>query len=740
MSISKFLKIVIVISLTTFSNTVQSQSFISTISELQMYSGNQYVHVKGYYTEGDGGGGHFMLKTTSSSVNDGTVFNSSSTNSNEKWIRVYDGDLNVKWFGAIPNDNISDNIAIQKAINLANSQGGGTVYFPTGSYLIKQSLELKSLVALKGSKAENGWARQLDYSFGSEIKVSNGANCDAIIIDSAANWVLEDIIINGNKLEQSLPGYNCVKIFSNIDKKSHGGLIRGCKFVNPVEFSLYVIKAGPMDISESFFMSGMFIANSADINITGCSIDGTNGKHPSMFFSNLSSSNFSNNLCWGWADAFIAPDTFNTPELEYKYTSYNVVNIDPNGTISVTNESGLYDGMPVLLQTIGNYPSLYVDDNGKDVKVSNGLVLYLHNTGILNKWELYNSPYGNVAGKKIKYKELNNTNGIFTLEYGGKSAALITGSNRLRFTSNRIAGSIGSALTCQVSNELVINSNSFWRMNLDREPEAASVALYDVKWSTISGNTLGERDTVEDYFPLVDYSLKISSKYTDWTDAGNVVGVNSYGEAKIAYIRDDYSGGYSKRNFIQKTGELYSESKQTIISDNYRKDHAFVELYDFNENITVVSGSTANLTLKVNQSSFKEKDYISSAMEIPFEQRVAYKIKGQIGIQYEGCWANGGCKGDILVKLLFISNNKDGNSGQSVVSEKRFIGKITEEFAGVDYPLTIPIESIFYKEFNSDDQIKIQIFHNLTSSLIFDSDTKYSWLSVEKITDIPFKN
>ncbi|HZQ56211.1 MAG TPA: glycosyl hydrolase family 28-related protein [Bryobacteraceae bacterium] len=50
-------------------------------------------------------------------------------------------------YGAVGDGNTLDSAAINKAIDAANSAGGGTVYFPPGTWL-SGSIHLKSNVAL----------------------------------------------------------------------------------------------------------------------------------------------------------------------------------------------------------------------------------------------------------------------------------------------------------------------------------------------------------------------------------------------------------------------------------------------------------------------------------------------------------------------------------------------------------------------------------------------------------------
>ncbi|TCC89212.1 DUF4955 domain-containing protein [Pedobacter frigiditerrae] len=59
--------------------------------------------------------------------------------------------FNVIDYGAIPNDEISDKDAIQAAINAANKNGSGIVFFPKGRFLINQdTAQVKGIVS-KGS-------------------------------------------------------------------------------------------------------------------------------------------------------------------------------------------------------------------------------------------------------------------------------------------------------------------------------------------------------------------------------------------------------------------------------------------------------------------------------------------------------------------------------------------------------------------------------------------------------------
>ncbi|MEN0055423.1 MAG: glycosyl hydrolase family 28-related protein [Mucilaginibacter sp.] len=118
-----------------------------TISDLRTTVGtiDTTADVLGYYSPGDGGGGHFYWDNSSNEQdNNGTIF---STGSIGRWKRLYSGEINVKWFAA-RGDNTSDNYPAFSAVSdfLSNSPYGGTMYIPEGSYLLETGVEFNQLV------------------------------------------------------------------------------------------------------------------------------------------------------------------------------------------------------------------------------------------------------------------------------------------------------------------------------------------------------------------------------------------------------------------------------------------------------------------------------------------------------------------------------------------------------------------------------------------------------------------
>jgi len=72
--------------------------------------------VAGYYAVGDGGGGDFWFDGDSVVAdNGGTVI--APTSGSGRWLRVVEGSVSLKWFGARGNGSTNDTAAVQAAIN-----------------------------------------------------------------------------------------------------------------------------------------------------------------------------------------------------------------------------------------------------------------------------------------------------------------------------------------------------------------------------------------------------------------------------------------------------------------------------------------------------------------------------------------------------------------------------------------------------------------------------------------------
>ncbi|AOZ97958.1 DUF4955 domain-containing protein [Flavobacterium commune] len=79
--------------------------------------------------------------------------------------------FDVTTFGAKPNDDISDKIAIQKAIDAANKNGSGIVFFPKGRFLVNEESDAtNSIISKKGNIIFRGSGSGLN---GTELYMKN---------------------------------------------------------------------------------------------------------------------------------------------------------------------------------------------------------------------------------------------------------------------------------------------------------------------------------------------------------------------------------------------------------------------------------------------------------------------------------------------------------------------------------------------------------------------------------------
>jgi hypothetical protein len=123
-----------------------SSSWADTMADLRILlapTAATIVHLLGYHTPSDGGGGVFRWDALSTLPDDGglTIIPAGSPTQG-RWRRVTSGPVDIRWFGANPDATSSQNSAsIQKAIGSLPSSGG-TVLFPAGVYHVANTIRV----------------------------------------------------------------------------------------------------------------------------------------------------------------------------------------------------------------------------------------------------------------------------------------------------------------------------------------------------------------------------------------------------------------------------------------------------------------------------------------------------------------------------------------------------------------------------------------------------------------------
>lgn len=119
----------------------------------------QVVRVRHYYPLADvpagGGGGDVEWKSTSeATVDNGIVFLPTGHSGAGRWVRVYSGALNVKWFGAKGDGSTNDATAFQAALDLAGAGVTVSIPYSASSYMIGTALVPLNYTIIRG----DGWS------------------------------------------------------------------------------------------------------------------------------------------------------------------------------------------------------------------------------------------------------------------------------------------------------------------------------------------------------------------------------------------------------------------------------------------------------------------------------------------------------------------------------------------------------------------------------------------------------
>lgn len=135
-------------------NTLRAYDYYSTPSgTTERPSGTEktVVNLLGRFTPGDGGGGLFYWDSASTATEDGgTVFKPTAISGAGRWIRIYSGSVNVKWFGA-KSDGITDAKSSFDAALLASN----SVFIPEGTYHISDTITISSPKIIHGIREKS---------------------------------------------------------------------------------------------------------------------------------------------------------------------------------------------------------------------------------------------------------------------------------------------------------------------------------------------------------------------------------------------------------------------------------------------------------------------------------------------------------------------------------------------------------------------------------------------------------
>jgi hypothetical protein len=154
------------------------------------------VLVKGKTTANDGWGGVFAWVAGDTTTADDALVVQPTSGAAGRYKRLYDGGMDVRWFGVLNDGTAQTADAINAAIT-ASAAGKGIVRFPAGTYLVTTSI-----LALAGAVIE-GPGDIAGLAGAAVLKV--GANLTAFITTSNNNatnihsFIMRGLTIDGNK-------------------------------------------------------------------------------------------------------------------------------------------------------------------------------------------------------------------------------------------------------------------------------------------------------------------------------------------------------------------------------------------------------------------------------------------------------------------------------------------------------------------------------------------------------------
>lgn len=154
------------------------------------------IILKGYYVEGDGGGGTFYWDATSTAAdNGGTVIKPTSISGAGRWIRFAYQDIDIRFFGA-KGDGVFDNRAILKTV-IANSNNR-KIFIPELNFRVFDSIHLTKQVEIYGVKDQSALTfPQGKSAFHLEFPYANETYFHDFIIESEVTVASTDLLTDG---------------------------------------------------------------------------------------------------------------------------------------------------------------------------------------------------------------------------------------------------------------------------------------------------------------------------------------------------------------------------------------------------------------------------------------------------------------------------------------------------------------------------------------------------------------
>lgn len=283
-----------------------SGSYDTVITSLRANAGlynKQVINVLGCHSVGDGGGGVFYWDSTSTATETiGTIVKPTAidVSAQGRWKRIYEGALNVKWFGAKGDGTTDDSAAFHAAIAIVAANDGGQIDIPFGrgeTYAVNLTIADKRGIHLNGTSLIKQNPRTTTFAL-----------TDCLIASDVSSPILtigDDIGTNGDNQTSGI-------VLSNIPFSGQGTAEIGLRlkggahrnFYNNLSFAGFTVAAisASATINKTLFyqyFSGLGIHCTTTGSI-GIAVDGS---ATGTTTTNVTSLYFDNGYIACWSDA-----------------------------------------------------------------------------------------------------------------------------------------------------------------------------------------------------------------------------------------------------------------------------------------------------------------------------------------------------------------------------------------------------------------------------------------------------
>lgn len=267
-------------SATTLQLNVYHKGVLSTtLAALTGSADGHILAITGHTTKGDGGQGLARWDASDSSTTDdgGTVWGAGTG----RWKRVYSGAVNLRWFGAVGDGVTNDTNAIVNA--LAALTSGGSLYFPSGTYLVQRgagSLLADTIVASNVTIFGDGAASIITSKNAAGATPNNAGNETYSVFQATGrdNLTFRDLSFNGYCTPFSL--YQCDGVvFDNI--RDNGLLSNAGGYLRDKTLYLYqctdvrVVNSRFDNFQFAVYLSGTSGTRCETVVVSGCHFDQT---------------------------------------------------------------------------------------------------------------------------------------------------------------------------------------------------------------------------------------------------------------------------------------------------------------------------------------------------------------------------------------------------------------------------------------------------------------------------------